>query len=186
MSISMKTSSLQFKVLALMAVAMAVALAVSVLALTRVYGSIQELDRISRDDFETQQSIAHASIAFRQQVQEWKNVLLRGRDPDALDRHWKAFLAEEKDVGTIVREARSATPHAEVRALLEKFIAAHKSAGESYRKGLEAFRENKLDPFAGDKSVSGVDRVPAGLLTDADKTAGDLGAKATHEAVKSA
>ena len=56
-----KTKSLQFKVLLLMSIALAIALAVSVLALTRVYGSIQELDRISRDDFETQQSILRAT-----------------------------------------------------------------------------------------------------------------------------
>ena len=53
----MKTLSLQMKVLLLVAGAMAISLAVSIAALSRVYGSIQELDRISREDFETQQSI---------------------------------------------------------------------------------------------------------------------------------
>src|SRR5258708_31440353 len=90
----MKTSSLQFKVISLMAIAMAVALAVSVFALTRVYGSIQELDRISREDFETQQAILRATVAFKQQVQEWKNVLLRGGDPAKLDLYWQAFLTQ--------------------------------------------------------------------------------------------
>src|SRR5947209_753851 len=139
----MKTSSLQLKVLLLMAVAMAIALAVSVLAMTRVYSTIQDLDRISREDHETQQAILRATFAFKQMVQEWKNLLLKGRDADALDRHWKAFQKEEKEVGEIAREARSATGHASVRAKLEQFIAAHKAGGERFRRGLEIFKSSK-------------------------------------------
>jgi len=74
----MKIRSLQTKVLLLMACSLAVVLAVSLAALSRVYGSIKELDRISREDFETQQAILRTTIAFKQQVQEWKDVLLRG------------------------------------------------------------------------------------------------------------
>src|SRR5476651_2468324 len=103
----MKTTSLQFKVLLLMAGAMAFALAISVFALTRVYGSIQELDRIGREDYETQQALDRAAIAFKQQVQEWNNVLLRGADPAKLEKHWNAFVKQEGAVDETVREARS-------------------------------------------------------------------------------
>src|SRR5258708_11622568 len=151
----MKTLSLQFKVLLLVAVAMSVAMGVSLLAVTRVYGSIQDLDRIARDDFETRQVILRATVSFKSQVQEWKNVLLLGKDPAALEKHWQGFLKEEKESAQLAREALSSTPHEQVRERLEGFIAAHKAAGERYRKGLEAFRESKLDPTAGDQPVEG-------------------------------
>ena len=77
----MKFSSLQFKVLILVAAAMAAAMAVSLFAVTRVYGSIQELDRITREDFQTRQVILRATVAFKNQVQEWENVLLSGQGP---------------------------------------------------------------------------------------------------------
>jgi methyl-accepting chemotaxis protein len=182
----MKTSSLQFKVITLMAIAMAVALAVSVFALSRVYGSIQELDRISREDFETQQAINRGSTLFKQQVQEWKDVLLRGADPARLDKHWNAFLKQESAVGETIREARSATPHEDVRKILEKFLAAHKAAGEGYRAGLEAFKASNFDSHVGDKAVEGVDRAPTAMLADAEKSAAEWGAKATLQAVNSA
>ena len=184
--VQLKTRSLQFKILLLMSIALAVALAVSVVALTRVYGSIQELDRISREDFETQQTILQATASFKEQVQEWKDVLLRGQDPAELDAHWKGFLAKEKEVGDTMREARSSTSHDDLRAALEKFIAMHKQAGENFRKGLEAFKDSKLDPRAGDKAVRGIDGPATEQLGNAEKIATEWGAKATAEAVRTA
>src|SRR4051794_2883655 len=101
----MKVRSLQFKVLVLVAGVMAVAIGVGVASLTRVYGTIQDLDRISREDFEAQTTVLRAAVAFKQQVQEWKNVLLRGKDADALARHWKAFEEGEKNVAIELKDA---------------------------------------------------------------------------------
>ena len=182
----MKTSSLQFKVILLAACAMAFALAASVFSLSRVYGSIEELDRITREDFQSQQAILHASISLKQQVQEWKNVLLRGRDPAALERHWSQFEREEKDAASAVREARAGIRQPQVLAKLEEFMGAHRAAGETYRKGLQAFRDAKFDPKAGDVVATGVDRAPARALADAEKMAEDHGAKATLAAVRAA
>ena len=182
----MKTSSLQLKVILLAACAMAFALAASVYALSQVYGSIQELDRISREDFQSQQAIVHAAVSFKQQVQAWKNVLLRGADPAALDKYWKEFVKEEQETLAAVREARAGIRQPQVLAKLEEFMAAHRAAGERYRNGLGAFKESKFDPKVGDKAVTGVDRAPAQVLADAGKIAEDHGAKATLAAVKSA
>ena len=155
----MKTLSLQFKVLLLVAVAMSVAMGVSLLAVTRVYSSIQDLDRISREDTDTQQAILHATFAFKQQVDEWKNVLLRGRDPEQLEKHWNAFLKNEKEVAQGIREARLATPHEGVRAKLEQFLAVHKSAGERYRQALAIFKSSKFDAAEGYSAVEGIDAI---------------------------
>jgi len=181
-----KTKSLQFKVLLLMSIALAIALAVSVLALTRVYGSIQELDRISRDDFETQQSILRATIALKQQVQDWKDVLLRGHDAESAEAAWKTFVDDEKDTAETAKEARNATPHEDVRAAVEKFLAAHKAAGESYRKGYEALKDSKFDARAGDKATEGASKGPSDQLGEAERLATEWGAKATVQAVNAA
>ena len=43
------------------------------------------------------------AIEFRTQVQEWKNVLLRGKDPKQMDKHWGAFEKQEKSVAKIAK-----------------------------------------------------------------------------------
>jgi hypothetical protein len=37
-------------------------------------------------------------INFKKQVQEWKDTLLRGQNPDALSKYWTAFQQRESDV----------------------------------------------------------------------------------------
>ena len=37
-------------------------------------------------------------VTFKKQVQEWKDTLLRGSDPDALQKYSNAFHARARDV----------------------------------------------------------------------------------------
>ena len=170
----MKTSSLQFKVLLIAGLAMLLAGLASLFALNRVYGGVQDLDRISREDFLVKEQILRAQVAFKIQVQEWKNVLLRGSDAALMDKHWNAFVSQEKSTQDLAREARSGAPNEEIRRSLESFIAAHRKAGEGYRAGLEAFKAAKFDPHVGDKAVAGIDRAPTQILGEAVLKADDM------------
>ena len=123
-------------------------MAVSVYSLFRVFGSIEDLDRISREDFDSQQSILMATVHFQRQAQEFNQVLLRGDDPAALDKSWAAFETSERAAAEEARLARSSSPHKEVRDAVEAFLAQHRTAGEAYRRGLEAFKAAKADPRA--------------------------------------
>jgi methyl-accepting chemotaxis protein len=171
----LKTSGLQFKVLSIVGIAMVFALSISIFSIYRVYGAIQDLGRVSREDFEGQQLILRAGVAFRQQLLEWKNVLVRGRDEDALKRHWSFFQKYETEAARLIREAHDATPNIEVRTLLEAFQAMHKDQGERYRSGFEAFQRSNFDPGEGDRAVGGVDRVASKALEDAEAKAHEVG-----------
>src|SRR4051812_10866528 len=110
----MKTFSLQFKVLLIAAVALAVALGASLVTLTSVYDSIQELDRITNQEFRSQRAILQATVAYKQRVQEWKDTLLKGADPASAEKQWAVFLAAEKHVQDLVDEARASNKNADV------------------------------------------------------------------------
>ena len=181
---AMKTQSLQFKILFLVAGSLAFVLAISIFALSRVYASIEDLDRVSREDFQTKESILKANVAFQQQLLEWKNLLLRGKDQAALDKHWKAFQDREKEASDLAKEARASAGEEDVRSRMQAFLDAHEALGARYRKALDAFKAAGLDPSAGDKASEGAGTVPTTLLVEASGKAEDAGASAVLRAVK--
>lgn len=117
-------------------------------------------------DVAVERSVKAMATDFKIQVQEWKNVLLRGSDPAKMDKYWGAFQKLEKKIQVDGKATLSKVNNAAAIEKLNSFLAAHKKAGEGYRKGLEAFKQSKFDPSVGDKVVSGVDRAPAKLLEE--------------------
>jgi len=141
-------------------------------ALYGIYSLNQSLNtyattvQASNDNERTSNNLA---VAFKTQVQEWKNTLLRGRDPKALEKHWSAFDKIEREMAEGVRKLVAGLPAGEARSLVEKFAASHTAMGQSYHKGFEAFKAAGFDAAAGDAAVHGMDREPAKLLDEAGK-----------------
>lgn len=52
----------------------------------------------------TSQLIDEANLQFKVQVQEWKNVLLRGKQPADLGKYWGQFEDRQRDVQNILGE----------------------------------------------------------------------------------
>ena len=106
-------------------------------------------------------------IEFKQQVQDWKDVLLRGSDVRALDRHWAGFEARERSVRAQAEALRGSTHDPAARQTIERFLLAHRQMANGYRDGLQAFTESGFDGRVGDAAVTGLDRAPTELLTRA-------------------
>jgi methyl-accepting chemotaxis protein len=124
-------------------------------------------------------NIEATEINFKKQVQEWKDVLIRGKKPELLDKHWTAFTQRETDVRDLATKVGGGLADPEAARLVKDFIAAHKEMGEAYRKGLQAFKDHGFDSAAGDQAVAGIDRNPSELLTRAKER---LVAEAEREA----
>ena len=143
---------------------------VAMLLLTSLY-CVNRL-QASLGVFETQVQKAHREsdlassmlIDFKIQVQEWKDVLLRGADPQKLDTYWRNFQKQEGRVAQTAQELLQSLDPGEARQLVEQFQQQHRLMGENYRKGFEAFRDAHFDSHAGDQAVAGMDRAPAALL----------------------
>jgi methyl-accepting chemotaxis protein len=104
---------------------------------------------------------------FKKQVQEWKDTLLRGKKPEALDKHWTAFQQREADVRGVADRMSRSIVDPQAAELVAQFLAAHNTMGEAYRRGLAEFKAHDFDSAIGDKAVAGIDRAPTELLTKA-------------------
>ena len=121
---------------------------------------------------------------FKKQVQEWKDILLRGKKPEALDKHWGAFERREGDVRNAAERMKMSVSDQEAAQLIGQFAAAHKEMGEAYRRGLATFKDHDFDSAAGDAAVAGIDRAPTELLGKAKErfiTVADQEAKQASE-----
>jgi methyl-accepting chemotaxis protein len=97
-------------------------------------------------------------LHFKQQVQEWKNILLRGDDPEQYRRYVESFGTEEREVQAGLREVaellrRQGLPVEDVVAL----EASHLELGRRYREALSSYPEGA---DAVDARVKGIDRAP--------------------------
>jgi methyl-accepting chemotaxis protein len=123
-------------------------------------------DRLLKDDEVQHQDRARVmQVTFKTQVQEWKNVLLRGSDPKQLAKYRDGFTKSEKEVATVAAELRSVVKDAEALQTIDGFIAAHKSMGAKYATALEHFAASSgLDSKGADEIVKGQDRAPTELI----------------------
>ena len=119
-------------------------------------------------------------------MQEWKDTLLRGKQPDKLDKYWQAFQTRERTVDTLAAQLVHQLPPGESRSLVEQFMRAHTAMGEGYRRGFDAFKAAGFEPSAGDAAVAGVDREPAALLERAAKSIADESAAVSAQASRDA
>ncbi|PYM89138.1 MAG: hypothetical protein DME08_26160 [Candidatus Rokuibacteriota bacterium] len=117
-----------------------------------------------------------AQVHFKIQVQEWKNVLLRGADPQLLEKYRGGFEKEEAAVQkhlTVLRERLTA--EALDVARVDGLLAVHRSLGERYRAALAGFEGDAAGARKVDHAVRGIDRAPTeamdALVADLKKLA---------------
>lgn len=102
-----------------------------------------------------------AQVDFKTQVQEWKNILLRGQDPADLKNHRDRFEARALAVQAGLRAAEAQLKALELpaAATATRLASDHAALLETYRRALGDLRPaDPQSPFATDRAVRGIDR----------------------------
>jgi methyl-accepting chemotaxis protein len=109
-----------------------------------------------------------AQVAFQLQVQEWKNILIRGNDKELFDKYSKAFETQERSMDQLLLVVKGEMEELKLDASgVDRLLAEHKKLGVSYRQALAAWDPNdELTGKAVDKTLRGIDRATSGALTD--------------------
>gem|GEM_PF-1454883 len=114
--------------------------------------------------FEMNTWSSELQVGFKTQVQEWKNVLLRGKSKSDREKYWSKFLAQEKNVKETVKKLRDGDTTNHLTEVLDKFTSSHESLGREYRNAYDLYRNSGYSSARGDRAVRGIDREPAGFI----------------------
>ncbi|AIS17089.1 chemotaxis protein [Pseudomonas rhizosphaerae] len=152
-------TSLRAQVLALLAGGLLILLLIALGSFKFLAESLDDYTHLVAGPLRATELVDRANVQFKTQVQEWKNVLLRGKDAKAADKYWAQFQEQERAV-TATLQALVELPGvpASVSQNAQRLRAEHTALGAAYRQGRDAFLASGADAAIGDKAVAGVDR----------------------------
>ena len=94
--------SLRGQILTLLGGSMILILLIALACFHFLSGGIQSYRTLVNGTLEASSLVDEANLEFKVQVQEWKNVLLRGKDPESLAKYWAQFEAQEARVQAVL------------------------------------------------------------------------------------
>ena len=103
-------------------------------------------------------------VNFKKEVQEWKDVLLRGHTPKDLAKYTKQFREKEVSVRAGAVALAATVQDVEAHELLNKFVAADDVMSAKYQRAYDVYVAGNADYKAADKLVRGQDRAPTDLF----------------------
>ncbi|MGY3642205.1 methyl-accepting chemotaxis protein [Pseudomonas sp. PK-RTE-24] len=155
----MLQKSLRAQILALLSGSLLAMLLIALACFHFLSNGVQSYSQLIAGPLHTSQLIDEANLQFKVQVQEWKNVLLRGKQPADLAKYWSQFEERQRDVQNILGELASQKGiEANLKSRIERLRDEHRQLGTAYQKGRDAYVAAGGDPSAGDAAVKGVDR----------------------------
>jgi methyl-accepting chemotaxis protein len=110
-----------------------------------------------------------AQVRFKTQVQEWKNILIRGKNEDAFNKHLKGFEEEDKVVKERLLQTKELATKLGIadRLKIDSILSTFEKLSPAYHTALKQYDRSSADPAGTvDKLVSGMDREPTKLIDE--------------------
>ena len=123
-------------------------------------------DLLTRSLSGTEDQARVIQVTFKKQVQDWKDILIRGRDYQQFQKYVGQFHDEEAKALKSATSLRAAlTTDSDAQHLIDTFIAAHTALSTNYAAALKIFEASRgADYQAADTLVKGQDRAPTDTL----------------------
>ncbi|KAB0568053.1 methyl-accepting chemotaxis protein [Pseudomonas palleroniana] len=152
-------TSLRAQILSLLGGSLLAMLLIALACFNFLSNGVQSYRSLIEGPLLTSQLIDEANLQFKVQVQEWKNVLLRGKQPQDMNKYWGQFQDRQRDVqGILTRLVTQTREDPALSKRIETLRQEHQQLGLAYEKGRDAYVAAGADPTAGDNAVKGVDR----------------------------
>lgn len=103
--------------------------------------------------------VSHITIAFKAEVQTWKDLLLRGSDKEAFVKYESELETNSSEVHKLTEELQAKLSDPKDRELTTHFLAAEKELFENYQNAKQSFLKTEHFDFAGaDQALRGKDK----------------------------
>jgi methyl-accepting chemotaxis protein len=141
-------------------------MAVAALLVWQLHGTRTSYDEmLGQNEVQHQDRARVVQMTFKTQVQEWKNLLLRGFKYDDFQKYEKAFKAQEAETRKLAQALLQDVSDAEARRQIQEFLTAHDKMGQGYATAIQAFAKTNGQAFTeADALVKGQDRAPTEAL----------------------
>ncbi|MCQ4260628.1 methyl-accepting chemotaxis protein [Stutzerimonas stutzeri] len=158
--------SLRAQLLSLIGGSLLLVMVIALASFSFLSDGISAYQQLLKGPIESSRLINEANLEFKVQVQEWKNVLLRGKSAENLSKFWQSFENQERKVQTLLGTLVQANQHdSALASQIQKLKDEHQALGVAYRRGRDAFVSASGDPYAGDAAVKGIDRATSEQLS---------------------
>jgi len=159
--------SMQTRLLFIVMAGLAALLIVASTSIWTLNLRLQDYQSLISNNISVERDISQINYRFKTQVQEWKNVLLRGGDPSSLDKYWGRFKDHQAGIQNDVNQVLSRMDEGDSKSMLRDFGRSHETMGKRYIDGFNAFSNADFNAKEGDAAVKGMDREPSKLLSNA-------------------
>jgi methyl-accepting chemotaxis protein len=161
------SKSLRLQILALLSGSLVLMLLIALACFQFLSKNVHDYRRLLDGPLHASQLVDQANLDFKIQVQEWKNVLLRGKQISERDRSWRQFEEQERRVqDSLGRLSDMSGLDATTKARVAKLRDEHRLLSIAYGKGRDAFVAAGADPVIGDQAVKGVDRAASDQMSE--------------------
>jgi len=161
----MKNAKLSTKLYLLLGICMVVGIGTSAILFYRIDATLGQYERLINEEVRQQGLARDIQVPFRTQIQEWKNILLRGSKVEAFKKHVEGLKKHNVEVTEAIATLRKEIKDPEASKMVEKFNEDYASLSAAYSKGLEMFAAAQgKNPDEVDAVVKGKDRGPAEAL----------------------
>ena len=113
-------------------------------------------------------AIHNVQVEYKNEIQEWKNVLLRSNNRDTLDMNWRTFETQYEKVAAAAQASMLQNDMRAVNERMKVFVEAHAANHEQYKQSVGVLIQSGFDPRQADAAVKGIDRPLLDYLEAAD------------------
>lgn len=101
-----------------------------------------------------------AQVDFKKQVQEWKDILLRGYDPESFKKYYSQFSQENDNVQSqLLKLKEDMTKQGMDTSSVSTLLNNHKELYDKYNKAIQSYDQNSIESYRiVDGLVKGIDR----------------------------